>query len=72
MVQQTWTAVDDYLNGLLVEEDEALRAAGRGSETAGLTTHQVASNQGRLLHPIAVRTVGEKGYDDFVLALVTD
>ncbi|MEV6179613.1 hypothetical protein [Streptomyces sp. NPDC052015] len=27
MSQHTWTAVDAYFNGLLVEEDEALRAA---------------------------------------------
>ncbi|WP_316738468.1 transposase [Streptomyces mirabilis] len=31
MSQQTWTAVDDYFNGLLVEEDEALLAAAEGS-----------------------------------------
>ncbi|WP_327187686.1 O-methyltransferase [Streptomyces sp. NBC_01334] len=53
MVQQTWTAVDDYFNALLVEEDEALRAAGEGSEAAGLPPHQVAPNQGKLLHLIA-------------------
>ncbi|MFI1925526.1 MULTISPECIES: O-methyltransferase [unclassified Streptomyces] len=53
MVQQTWTAVDDYFNDLLVEEDEALRAAGEGSEAAGLPPHQVAPNQGKLLHLIA-------------------
>lgn len=52
-MQKTWTAVDDYFNGLLVEEDEALRAAGRGSEEAGLPPHQVAPNQGKLLHLIA-------------------
>jgi predicted O-methyltransferase YrrM len=51
--QHTWTAVDDYFNGLLVEEDEALRAAGRGSEAAGLPPHQVAPNQGKLLHLLA-------------------
>ena len=30
VTQQTWTAVDDYFNGLLVEEDEALLAAAVG------------------------------------------
>jgi predicted O-methyltransferase YrrM len=63
--QCTWTSVDDYFNGLLVEEDEALRAAGEGSEAAGLPPHQVAPNQGKLLHLIArihgARTILEIG-----------
>ncbi|NUS09506.1 MAG: O-methyltransferase [Nonomuraea sp.] len=53
MSQQTWTAVDDYFNGLLVEEDEALLAAATGSERAGLPPHQVAPNQGKLLNLLA-------------------
>ena len=53
MTQQTWTAVDDYFNGLLVEEDEALLAAAAGSEAAGLPPHQVAPNQGKLLNLLA-------------------
>ncbi|MFH8802330.1 O-methyltransferase [Streptomyces sp. NPDC017936] len=65
MPKDTWTAVDAYFNGLLVEEDEALRAAGRGSEAAGLPPHQVAPNQGKLLHLIArlrgARTILEIG-----------
>jgi len=64
-VQQTWTAVDAYFNDLLVEEDDALRAAGAGSEAAGLPPHQVAPNQGKLLHLIArirgARTILEIG-----------
>ena len=64
-VQQTWTAVDDYFNDLLVEEDDALRAASGGSEAAGLPPHQVAPNQGKLLHLIArirgARTILEIG-----------
>jgi predicted O-methyltransferase YrrM len=63
--QCTWTSVDDYFNGLLVEEDEALRAAGEGSEAAGLPPHRVAPNQGKLLHLIArihgARTILEIG-----------
>ncbi|MFG2875499.1 O-methyltransferase [Streptomyces sp. NPDC048337] len=53
MGQQTWTAVDAYFDGLLVEEDEALTAAARDSEAAGLPPHQVAPNQGKLLHLLA-------------------
>ncbi|MDQ0685101.1 putative O-methyltransferase YrrM [Streptomyces achromogenes] len=64
-MQQTWTAVDAYFNDLLVEEDDALRAAGEGSEAAGLPPHQVAPNQGKLLHLIArlrgTRTILEIG-----------
>lgn len=53
MVQQTWTAVDDYFDGLLVGEDEALVAAAADAETAGLLYHQVAPNQGKLLNLLA-------------------
>ena len=64
-MQQTWTAVDAYFNDLLVEEDDALLAAGAGSEAAGLPPHQVAPNQGKLLHLIArirgARTILEIG-----------
>ncbi|WP_327279791.1 MULTISPECIES: O-methyltransferase [unclassified Streptomyces] len=66
MVQQTtWTAVDGYFNGLLVREDDALVAASVDSEAAGLPAHQVAPNQGKLLHLLArihgARTVLEIG-----------
>lgn len=65
MVQQTWTAVDDYFNGLLVEEDEALAAANIDAEAAGLPAHQVAPNQGKLLSLLArihgARTILEIG-----------
>ncbi|KOU22104.1 methyltransferase [Streptomyces sp. WM6372] len=65
MGQQTWTAVDDYFDGLLVEEDEALVAANADAEAAGLPAHQVAPNQGKLLHLLArisgARTILEIG-----------
>ncbi|GHE26345.1 O-methyltransferase [Streptomyces vinaceus] len=65
MAQRTWTAVDDYFDGLLVEEDEALVAANADAEAAGLPAHQVAPNQGKLLHLLArirgARTVLEIG-----------
>jgi predicted O-methyltransferase YrrM len=63
--QQTWTAVDDYFNGLLVDEDAALVSAVADSDAAGLPPHQVAPNQGKLLHLLAriqgARTVLEIG-----------
>ncbi|MEU1072956.1 MULTISPECIES: O-methyltransferase [unclassified Streptomyces] len=65
MSQQTWTAVDEYFNRLLVDEDEPLLAAATESDDAGLPPHQVAPNQGKLLHLIArirgARTVLEIG-----------
>lgn len=65
MTQQTWTAVDAYFDGLLVDEDEALTAAAADSEAAGLPAHQVTPNQGKLLHLLArirgARTILEIG-----------
>ncbi|MET9961778.1 O-methyltransferase [Streptomyces sp. NPDC006326] len=65
MPQQTWTAVDDYFNGLLVEEDTALLAAATDSDAAGLPPQQVAPNQGKFLHLLAriqgARTILEIG-----------
>ncbi|MEU9305940.1 O-methyltransferase [Streptomyces sp. NPDC048269] len=65
MGQQTWTAVDAYFDGLLVEEDEALTAATADIEAAELPAHQVAPNQGKLLHLLArirgARTILEIG-----------
>ncbi|MFJ2897254.1 O-methyltransferase [Streptomyces sp. NPDC087218] len=53
MSQDTWSAVDTYFNGHLVEEDEALAAARESSVAAGLPAHEVAPNQGKLLHLLA-------------------
>ncbi|MEU3059829.1 O-methyltransferase [Streptomyces subrutilus] len=65
MSRQTWTDVDAYFDGLLVEEDEALREAAADSAAAGLPPHQVAPNQGKLLHLLArirgARTILEIG-----------
>ncbi|MER6390812.1 O-methyltransferase [Streptomyces sp. NPDC001523] len=65
MPQQTWTAVDDYFDGLLVEEDAALTAATADTLAASLPAHQVAPNQGKLLHLLArirgARTILEIG-----------
>jgi predicted O-methyltransferase YrrM len=51
--EDQWTAVDDYLTGLLAPGDEALTAALADSEAAGLPHIAVAPNQGKFLHLIA-------------------
>lgn len=53
MTTELWTAVDAYFDEQLVESDEALAAALRDSEAAGLPPHQVAPNQGKLLQLLA-------------------
>ena len=57
MSQETWTAVDEYIGGLLAPHDEALDAALRDSAAAGLPAIQVSPPQGKLLHLLA-RTIG--------------
>lgn len=59
MSQERWTAVDDYLEGALVETDAALDAALRASAAAGLPDHQVSPSQGKLLQLLA-RLVGAR------------
>jgi predicted O-methyltransferase YrrM len=51
--QDQWTAVDDYVAGLLVPSDPALDAALVASEAAGLPPHAVSRSQGKLLHLLA-------------------
>ncbi|MEU6821429.1 O-methyltransferase [Streptomyces atriruber] len=53
MTQQQWDSVDDYFTGLLAPADEALTAALRDSDAAGLPQIAVAPNQGKLLHLLA-------------------
>ncbi len=53
MSQETWTAVDDYVASLLAPHDEALEAALRASEDAGLPSIQVSPAQGKLLYLLA-------------------
>lgn len=53
MSQQQWTAVDDYFTDLLAPADEALTAALRDSDAAGLPQINVAPNQGKLLQLLA-------------------
>ncbi|HEY3959881.1 MAG TPA: O-methyltransferase [Solirubrobacteraceae bacterium] len=47
--QALWSAVDDYIAGLLVKEDSALEQAQRASADAGLPPIAVTPSQGKLL-----------------------
>jgi len=62
--QETWTAVDDYVAGLLAPHDEALEAALRRSEEAGLPAIQVTPAQGKLLHLLA-KSIGAERILEF-------
>lgn len=64
MGQETWTAVDDYVGGLLAPHDEALRGAIEAAETAGLPAIQVSPPQGKLLQILAM-TIGAKAVLEF-------
>jgi predicted O-methyltransferase YrrM len=59
MADETWAAVDDYVAGLLAPHDEALEAAVRTSEDAGLPSIQVSPPQGKLLYLLA-KAIGAK------------
>jgi predicted O-methyltransferase YrrM len=50
---ETWTAVDEYVTGLLAPHDEVLELALRASEEAGLPVIQVSPPQGKLLYLLA-------------------
>jgi predicted O-methyltransferase YrrM len=54
---EQWTAVDDYVNELLVGSDAALDAALEASTAAGLPAIAVSPPQGKLLHLLA-RSMG--------------
>ncbi|WP_445400741.1 O-methyltransferase [Streptomyces sp. LE64] len=51
--QERWNAVDDYFTSALAPADEALEAALRESDAAGLPQIAVAPNQGKLLQLLA-------------------
>jgi predicted O-methyltransferase YrrM len=57
--QEQWTAVDDYVNDLLVGSDGALDAALEASTAAGLPAIAVSPPQGKLLHLLA-RSMGAR------------
>ena len=48
-----WSAVDDYVDGLLVDQDAALLDALATSNGAGLPSINVTPSQGKLLHLLA-------------------
>jgi predicted O-methyltransferase YrrM len=50
---ERWTAVDEYVGGLLAPHDEVLELALRTSEEAGLPVIQVSPPQGKLLYLLA-------------------
>lgn len=53
MTQELWTAVDDYVQRMLIAPNPVLDAALVSSAEAGLPDIQVAPNQGMLLHLLA-------------------
>jgi predicted O-methyltransferase YrrM len=65
VTQDQWTAVDRYITGLFVRPDPALDAALQASAAAGLPSHNVSPNQGKLLLLLAriqgARTILEIG-----------
>jgi predicted O-methyltransferase YrrM len=59
MSQDQWTAVDNYITGLLLPPDAVLEAALKAAADAGLPAIQVAPNQGKLLSILA-QTMGAR------------
>ncbi|GAB4006091.1 O-methyltransferase [Glycomyces albus] len=59
MGQSQWTEVDEFLERLLVGEDEALAGAIAASQRAGLPPIQISAAQGKLLYLLA-KTLGAR------------
>jgi predicted O-methyltransferase YrrM len=57
MSQEQWSAVDEYVNGLVVQPDAALDRALASTAAAGMPAIAVSAAQGKLLHLIA-RMIG--------------
>jgi predicted O-methyltransferase YrrM len=53
MTTETWTAVDEYIAGLLIPSDPELDATQRSAADAGLPPISVSAPQGKLLHLLA-------------------
>jgi predicted O-methyltransferase YrrM len=64
MSQEQWTAVDDYVSGLLAPHDEALDAALKAGAEAGLPQIQVSPPQAKLLYLLA-KTIGARRILEF-------
>jgi predicted O-methyltransferase YrrM len=54
VTQDVWNAVDGFVAGRIVGEDEALASAARASDGAGLPQIAVAPAHGKLLHILAL------------------
>lgn len=54
MTQDVWNAVDGYVAGRIVGEDEALAAASKATDAAGMPHIAVAAAHGKLLHILAL------------------
>jgi len=54
MTQEQWTAVDDYITDLFVPPDPVLDTAIQATSDAGMPLINVAPNQGKLLHILAL------------------
>lgn len=63
-MQERWSAVDEYVTGLLAPNDAALEAAVDASKAAGLPAIQVSPPQGKLLHLLA-RSIGARTVLEF-------
>jgi len=48
-MQQTWSAVDNYMISSLIPQDTVLQSVLENNKRAGLPEHDVAANQGQLL-----------------------
>ena len=59
MTEKLWTAVDQYINEMLIPSDPVLAAALRAAADAGLPQIQVSPPQGKLLH-ILVRSLAAR------------
>lgn len=64
MGDERWTAVDEYVSGLLAPHDQALDAALSAGEEAGIPQIQVSPPQGRLLYLLA-KALGAKRILEF-------
>jgi predicted O-methyltransferase YrrM len=64
VAEDSWSAVDDYVSGLLAPHDEALEGALRESEAAGLPAIQVSPPQGKLLTLLA-QSIGARAILEF-------
>jgi predicted O-methyltransferase YrrM len=53
MTQRVWTDVDEYIDGLLIGQDEALDHALEASDKAGLPQINISASQGKFLHLVA-------------------